>query len=117
LFTVEEQMMDAPYALVSRLKAKPVKAQEVADLLSSGLGDVKEEPGVTWFALRFGVLEFGLYMAVPQEIGRRTHLAGKVAAALKANANLFEETPVFETADVLAAKLPAGTSREQGNPI
>jgi hypothetical protein len=37
-------------------------------------------------------------------------------AALKDNAHLFEETPVFETADVLAAKLPAGASQGQGNP-
>jgi hypothetical protein len=30
-----------------------------------------------------------------------------VAAALKENAHLFEETPSIETADVLAAKIPA----------
>jgi hypothetical protein len=52
---------------------------------------------------------------VSDEVGRQTHLAGKVAAALKANAHLFEETPVFETADVLAAKLPAGAPRQEGN--
>ena len=33
--------MDAIYALVTRLEAKPTKAQEVADLLVSGLGDVE----------------------------------------------------------------------------
>ncbi|MGZ6800478.1 MAG: putative quinol monooxygenase [Mycobacteriaceae bacterium] len=109
--------MNATYALVTRLEAKPTKAQEVADLLVSGLRDVEEEPGVTaWFAVRFSVLEFGLYMAFPDEVSRQAHLAGKVATALRANAHLFEETPVLDTADVLAAKLPAGASLEEGNP-
>jgi hypothetical protein len=117
LFTIQEHIMDATIALVTRLEAKPGKAQEVANLLTSGLGDVEEEPGTTaWFAIRFGVVEFGLFMAFPDEVGRQTHLASKVAAALKDNAHLFEETPVFETADVLAAKLPAGASQGQGNP-
>jgi hypothetical protein len=30
---------------------------------------------------------------------------GRVAAALKENAHLFEETPSIETADVLTAKI------------
>lgn len=103
--------MDATYALVARLEAKPTKAQEVADLLVSGLPDPEDEAGVTaWFAVRFNVLEFGLYVAFSDEAGRQAHLAGKVATALKANAHLFEETPEFETADILAAKLPAGVA-------
>src|ERR1700712_2336645 len=98
--------MDATIALITRLQAKPNKAQEVADLLSSGLGDVEGELDATvWFTVRFGVFEFGLFMAYPDEVGRQTHLAGKIAAALEDNAHLFEETPVFETADVLAARL------------
>lgn len=105
--------MNAIHALVTRLEAKPGKAQEVADLLSSGLGDAEEEPGITaWFAVRFNVLEFGLYMAFPDEVGRQTHRAREVAAALNANAHLFQKTPLFETADVLAARLPAGASSE-----
>lgn len=54
-------------------------------------------------------------MAFPDEVGRRAHLTGKVAAALKDNAHLFEETPLFETADILGAKLPAAAA-EEGNP-
>jgi hypothetical protein len=113
LFKVQEHIMGATIALVARLEAKPNKAQEVADLLSSGLGDVEGEPDATvWFAVRFGVLQFGLFMAYPDDVGRQKHLAGKVAAALKDNAHLFEETPVLETADVLAAQLPAGAAHE-----
>jgi hypothetical protein len=117
LFTVHEHIIDATYALVARLEAKPAKTQEVADLLASGLGDVEEEPGITaWFAVRFSMLEFGLFVAFPDEVGKRAHLTGKVAAALKDNAHLFEETPLFETADILAAKLPAAASSGKGNP-
>jgi hypothetical protein len=117
LFKVQEHIMPATITLAARLEAKPGKAQEVADLLSSGLGDVEEEPGtIAWFAVRFSVLEFGLFMAFPDEVGRQKHLAGKVAGALKDNAHLLEETPVFETADVLAAKLPTGASPEAGMP-
>ncbi|MGP4056389.1 putative quinol monooxygenase [Mycobacterium sp. 4D054] len=109
--------MTATYALAARLVAKPTKSQEVADLLSGGLADVEQEPGTTaWFAVRFGLLEFGLYMVFPDEVARKAHLTGKVAAALKANDHLFEETPVLETADVLAAKLPAGAPRHEDSP-
>jgi quinol monooxygenase YgiN len=94
-------------ALNVRLLAKPGKEQLVANLLTDGLPMVKEEPGTTaWFAVRFSVLEFGIFDAFPDEVARRAHLTGKVAEALKDNADLFEETPLFETADVLAAKLP-----------
>jgi hypothetical protein len=103
--------MDATYALVTRLEAKPTKAQEVADLLTSGLVDANEESGVTaWFAVRFSVLEFGLFLAFADEVARQKHLAGKIATALKENAHLFEERPEFETADVLGARLPAVAS-------
>lgn len=107
--------MDVTVALATRLQAKPGKQQEAANLLSSGLGIVEDEPGTTtWFAVRFGLLEFGLFAAFPDEVGRQTHFVRKVAAALKDNAHLFEEPPVFETADILAAKLPASASPEEG---
>src|SRR5689334_6747230 len=88
--------MDATYALVTRLEAKPTKAQEVADLLVSGLGDVEEEPGVTaWFAVRFSVLEFGLYMAFPDEVGQTgsscrqgSHRAQSQCPSVRGNAGI-----------------------------
>jgi quinol monooxygenase YgiN len=93
-------------ALLVRLLAKPGKEQEVADFLTGALPAVEQEPATTtWFAVRFGVREFGIFDAFPHEDGRQAHLVGKVAAALKENAHLFEETPSIETADVLAAKL------------
>ena len=94
-------------ALVARLEAKPGKEQEVAELLESGLPVLEDQPRDTaWFAVRFNVLEFGLFNAFPLQVGSETQLVEKVAAALKDNDYLFEETPLLETADVLAAKLP-----------
>jgi quinol monooxygenase YgiN len=95
--------------LLVRLLAKPGKENEVVHFLDDALGMVRDEPATTaWFGVRFSVLEFGIFDVFPDEAGRRAHLTGRVAQALKENEDLFEETPSIETADVLAAKLPGG---------
>jgi quinol monooxygenase YgiN len=97
----------AEVALLVRLLAKPGKEQEVVELLTNALPMVREEPATTtWFGVRFGVLTFGIFDTFPDEAGRQAHLTGKVAAALKENEHLFEETPEIETADVLVWKVP-----------
>ncbi|WJI14102.1 antibiotic biosynthesis monooxygenase [Pseudoxanthomonas winnipegensis] len=95
-------------ALFVRLEAKAGKAQEVEQFLLSGLPLVQAEPATTaWFGLRLGPSTFGIFDAFPDEAGRQAHLAGKVAAALTAQANdLFSTPPSIEKIDVLAAKLP-----------
>ena len=94
-------------ALLVRLEAKPGREQEVAELLSGGLAMLEEEPArTTWFTFRFGVTTFGIFDTHPDEAGRQAHLASELAATLKENAHLFEETPSIETADVLASKIP-----------
>jgi quinol monooxygenase YgiN len=95
--------------LLVRMLAKPTKANDVAQFLEDALEMVRNEPATTaWFGVRFSVLEFGIFDAFPDEAGRHAHLTGRVAQALKENEHLFEETPSFETADVLAAQLPGG---------
>jgi quinol monooxygenase YgiN len=95
--------------LLVRMLAKPTKENEVAQFLEDTLEVVRDEPSTTaWFGIRFSVLEFGIFDVFPDEEGRRAHLTGRVAQALKENEYLFEETPSIETADVLAAKLPGG---------
>jgi len=95
-------------ALFVRLEAKAGKEAEVESFLNSGLALVQEEPATTaWFAIRMGLSTFGIFDAFPDDSGRQAHLAGKVAAALKAKAaDLFAQPPVIEKLDVLAAKLP-----------
>ncbi len=96
-------------ALFVRLEAKPGKETEVENFLRGGLAVVQEEPATAaWFAIRLGPSTFGIFDAFPDESGRQAHLAGRVAAALKAKASeLFAQPPVIEKVDVLAAKLPA----------
>jgi quinol monooxygenase YgiN len=97
----------ATVALFVRLNAKPTKAQEVAELLTRAQPMVEDEPATsTWYAVRFGVTTFGIFDTFDDEAGRRVHLTGRVAAALKENEHLFEDTPVLETADILAEKVP-----------
>lgn len=95
-------------ALFVRLEAKPGKEKEVEDFLLSGLPIVENEPATTaWFGIRLGPSTFGIFDAFPDDAGREAHLAGKVAAALKAKAGeLLAKPPSMEKAEVLAAKLP-----------
>ena len=95
-------------ALSVRLEAKPGKEAEVESFLRGGLSIVENEPATTtWFAIRLGPTTFGIFDEFPDQAGRQAHLAGQVAAALKARASeLFAEPPKIEMVDVLAAKLP-----------
>ncbi len=95
-------------SLFVRLEAKRGKEKEVEAFLRGGLTLVQAEPATTaWFALRMGPSTFGIFDAFPDEAGRQAHLAGRVAAALMAQAaDLLAEAPAIEKIDVLAAKLP-----------
>lgn len=95
-------------ALFVRLEAKPGKEKEVEQFLLDGLPLVQAEPATTaWFGIRLGPSTFGIFDAFPDEAGRQAHLAGKVAAALMAQADsLLAAPPSIEKVDVLAAKLP-----------
>ena len=92
--------------LLVRLEAKPGKEQEVADFLKSGLSLVMDEPDtVTWYGIKIGESTFGIFDTFPDEAGRNAHLAGKVAAALMANApDLLASDPVIEKIEILASK-------------
>src|SRR5260221_4193488 len=95
-------------ALLVRLEAKPGKEAEVERFIRAGRSIVEDDPATTtWCALRLGPSTFGIFDAFPDDAGRQAHLAGQVAAALKARASeLFAEPPQIEMVDVLAAKLP-----------
>ena len=93
--------------LFVRLEAKPGKEFEVEAFLKSGLTIVQEEPATTtWYAMRLGPSTFGIFDTFADDSGRQAHLAGRVAAALKAKASeLFSQPPEIKKFDVLAAKL------------
>jgi quinol monooxygenase YgiN len=95
-------------ALWVRLQAKPGKEIEVHRFLLEALDMVQEEPTTpAWFAVRLGPSTFGIFDAFPDETGRRAHLAGRVAVALREKASdLFARPPAIEKGDVLAVKFP-----------
>ena len=93
-------------ALLVRLEAKPGKEDAVADFLRGGLAIVEQEPAtITWYALRLGPSTFGIFDTFPDDAGRQAHLAGRVAAALMAQApELLAQPPAIEKVDLLAVK-------------
>ena len=92
--------------ILARMEAKPGKEDEVASFLEGALALVQEEQGtVTWYAIRIGPSEFGIFDTFEDDAGRQAHLSGKVAEALMANASeLFVGSPDIGQVDVLASK-------------
>ena len=93
-------------SLLVRIEAKPGKEAEVEALLRSAVGLAAEEPRtVHWFALRIAPSTFGIFDTFADEVGRKEHLAGRIAAALMAKApELLATPPVIEHVDIIAAK-------------
>lgn len=94
--------------LLVRLEAKPGKEAAVESFLRGGLTIVEQEPDtVTWYALKLGPSTFGIFDTFSDDAGRQAHLAGRVAAALAAQApELLATAPVIEPVEILASKLP-----------
>jgi quinol monooxygenase YgiN len=92
--------------ILATMEAKPGKETEVAAFLEGALSLVQEEPDtVTWYAIRIGPAEFGIFDTFDSDTGRQAHLSGKVAEALMANASeLFTRPPEIRQIDVLASK-------------
>ncbi len=91
-----------------RFEAKPGKEADVERALKGALAAAQEErETIAYFVIRLGPSTFGIFDAFPDAAGRDTHLAGRVAAALKENAGTLFAAPTIEQVDVLAAKLPA----------
>jgi quinol monooxygenase YgiN len=90
------------------LEAKPDKVDAVRQFLEGGRALVDEEPATTaWFAVQLGPTSFAIFDVFPDEAGRQAHLAGKVAAALMAQApDLFATPPQINQVNVIADKLP-----------
>jgi quinol monooxygenase YgiN len=93
-------------AILARMETKPGKEDEVAAFLEGALSLVQAEPDtVTWYAIRIGPSEFGIFDTFQDDAGRQAHLSGKVAEALMANASdLFVRPPDIRPVDILASK-------------
>ena len=98
--------------LLVQMEAKKGREREAADFLAGALPIVQAETGTTaWFAVRMGPSTFGIFDVFENEAGRKMHLTGQVAAALMNKApELFASPPKFEKLDVLASKIPSGST-------
>jgi quinol monooxygenase YgiN len=91
------------------LEAKSGKEADVAAFLEGGRALVDDEPNTTaWFAVRLSDSQFAIFDVFPDDAGRQSHLSGRVAEALMAQADeLLAKPPDIQQADVIASKLPA----------
>ena len=98
--------MSTPYAFVSRIEAKPDKADDVAALLIGALPLAEAEPGtVDWYAARTSPTTFWIFDTFESEDAREAHINGEIAATLMAKADeLLATPPEILAADVLARK-------------
>lgn len=95
--------------LFATMEAVPGKEDELERLLVAAQSIVEAEPKTTsWFALRMGRGEYGIFDAFPDDAGRNAHLEGGVIDALRDNADLLEAEPQIEKVDVLAEKVTTG---------
>ncbi len=93
--------------IFASLIAKEGKEKEVEEFLRSAQTLIEQEPGTrSWYAIKLDHNRYGIFDTFDDEDGRLTHLHGKVASALMAQApHLFETAPVIENVDVLANSL------------
>lgn len=100
-------MMDTK-ALWAYLEAKPGKEQEVEAFLKSALPLAQAEAGTTtWYALKIGPSQFGIFDTFADNTGREAHLSGPIAKALMEQAaDLLAKPPEIDQVDILAVKAP-----------
>jgi quinol monooxygenase YgiN len=91
-----------------RLRAKPGKDRDVEEFLRSALALAEKEQGtVTWFAIRFGRGEYGIFDSFADDQARLAHLDGAMARALQDRADELFEAPLrMQQLAILADKLP-----------
>ncbi len=103
--------------LLVRLDAQAGKEREVEQFLKSALPLVEEEIGTrSWFAVRFGKGEYGIFDTFLDDASLEEHLQGPVAMALQQSTDLFDSEPRVQKVEVLADKLPVNpdAARHQG---
>jgi len=97
-------------AIWAEVEAKPGKEQAVAEFLKSAQALAEREQGtLTWYAVKLGGANFGIFDTFADEKGREAHLNGEIAKALFAKTQeLFVWEPKVHKIEILAAKIPAG---------
>ncbi len=96
------------FAIWAMMEAKPGKEAEVEEFLKSAQPMAMEESGTTtWYALKIGPSQYGIFDTFADEEARNAHLNGDIAKALFAKAkDLFTREPDVEKPEILAVKAP-----------
>ena len=96
-------------AIFALLHAKRGKEKEVEQFLKFAQPLAERENGTTtWYAVKLGPAEYGIFDTFKDEAGRNAHLTGEIAKALFAKAeDLFAAPPEIEKLEIVAAKAPA----------
>ncbi|HEY1487667.1 MAG TPA: antibiotic biosynthesis monooxygenase [Micromonosporaceae bacterium] len=91
---------------LATMVAKPGKADELAEFLTSALPLAQAEPGtVSWYAVKVDDSTYAIFDTFDDEAARQAHINGPIAAALMARADeLLAEPPSIKPVDVLASK-------------
>jgi predicted SnoaL-like aldol condensation-catalyzing enzyme len=94
------------------VEAKPGREADIEAMLRSGLAEVQKEPDtIAWLAIRLGPTTFAVADVFPDDAGRQFHLdAGRERLTDGPLADLLAAPLTFTYTDVVAAKLPDGSS-------
>ena len=93
-------------ALWAELNAKPGKEKELEDFLKSAqpLAE-REKDTVSWYAVKMGPANFGIFDTFADDAGRQAHLDGDIAKALMAKGKeLLANDPKIHQIEVIASK-------------
>ena len=95
-------------AIWAYMEAKPGKEEELEAFLKSALPLAQAEAGTTtWYALKIGPSQYGIFDTFADEAARDAHLSGEIAKALFAKADeLLAEPPEIDKPVILAVKAP-----------
>ena len=101
-------------AIWAEVEAKPGKEQAVAEFLKSAQAMAEREPGtVTWYAVKLGGANFGIFDTFADEKARDAHLNGEIAKALFAKAQeLLVREPKVHKIEILASKTASGVKAQ-----
>ncbi len=95
-------------AIWAYMEAKPGKEQELEEFLKSALPLAQAEAGTTtWYALKIGPSQYGIFDTFANDAARDAHLNGEIAKALFAKADeLLAKPPEIDKPTILAVKAP-----------
>jgi quinol monooxygenase YgiN len=101
-------------ALWAELNAKPGKEKELEDFLKSAqqLAE-REKDTVSWYAVKMGPANFGIFDTFADDAGRQAHLNGDIAKALMSKGKeLLANDPKIHQIEIIASK--TGTAARAG---